>query len=106
LEAASTAGRGRTLEGEKPRRAAGTGECNSEPEQRTPGGEQSPEGDDRQAPSFFGREVQVGERQEGRGRREAEQLLREGKALKGEPHRRQWHETRPRDAGRGKPPGG
>lgn len=106
MEAASTAGRERTLEREKPRRATGTGERNSELEQRTPRGEQSPVGDDRQVPSFFGREVQVEERQEGRGRREADRFLGEGKALKGEPHRRQWHETGPRDAGRGKPSGG
>jgi hypothetical protein len=58
------------------------------------------------SPRGLGEEGRVAQRQEGNGAGDGERLHGRNKALKGEPHERIWHETRPAGSGRTKAPGG
>jgi hypothetical protein len=57
-------------------------------------------------PWGLGEDGPLVQRQEGNGAGDGVRLHGRSKALKGEPHERIWHETRPAGSGRTKAPGG
>jgi hypothetical protein len=60
----------------------------------------------RDGPGGLGEEGRVVQRQEGNGAGDGERLHGRNKALKGKPHERIWHDTRPAGSGRTKAPRG
>jgi hypothetical protein len=110
-EAGSIVGRGKALEGRKPRRAAARDERPATAIRVTDSeGDQSPEDGslDARWPGIrkSGRRVEAITARGQRLSDEGSRLLTEGKALKGEPQERCRHETRPAGAGRRNPPRG